>query len=165
MRLVSDMWKKRRTFACDKLTGIPLKIKHTQSSQDFVYSGNGDLIDLRIRTFIMYDNADAFVWIEAMYIISDFSLMGMHMYSENLNLAVTFAVSQITELHISEEFPCNAATERQHVLADKISWVCTGWCEFVNHWLTCLFTYLCHIRGGGIKFQMMNVSVRFSKSK
>jgi hypothetical protein len=74
----------------------------------------------------MYDNPDAFVWIEALDIISDFSLMSMRTYSENVNLAVTFAVSEIRELHISEEFPSNAAVKHQHVLADKISWVCTG---------------------------------------
>lgn len=61
-----------------------------------------------------------------MYIISDFSLMSMHTYSGNLNLAVTFVVSEITELHISEEFSYNAAVEHQHVLADKISRICTG---------------------------------------
>jgi hypothetical protein len=74
----------------------------------------------------MYDNPDAFVRIEVLDFIRDFSLMSIRTYSENLNLAVTFAVSFITELHISREFPCNAAVEHQHILANKISWVCRG---------------------------------------
>jgi hypothetical protein len=68
----------------------------------------------------------AFVWVRALDIINDFGSTNMYTHSEGLSLAATFAVSDITELHISREFPYAAAVEHQHVLADKPSWICTG---------------------------------------